>query len=402
MRGRGETLAAIATLAGVDARAIRALLRHQLVKPSAAETVPHVVTGAGDRASGADRRHLTRHAAASRAGGNATASTDDDRWPRCGRCDALMLDPEDRRRRLYCSDICRRDVSAARMAAADITPSQRRSVTSAARTPDRVSCDLGGLSGALLPGIVGSRGCTQSYSHPHGQGCGDAVSTRSSNFAFSSMVFLAEPLAALMVGRQREDLAFPTVTPHDRRHTAASLAISAGANVKAVQTMLGHASAVLTLDTYADLFADDLEQVSVALDVARTKSLKSAADQLRTATKEGPELDDQSEPSTRLYAVGVAGFEPTTSSSRTKHATKLRHTPRKATTAYRTGHAEGQTLIAGPLAGCPQLISGGFPGERPAAPDTRPRSPHPWRRHRATCAHLGGLATVVRSRRSPR
>src|SRR6476619_6889035 len=40
---------------------------------------------------------------------------------------------------------------------------------------------------------------------------------------------------------------FPTVTPHDLRHTAASLAISAGANVKAVQTMLGHASAVLTL-----------------------------------------------------------------------------------------------------------------------------------------------------------
>jgi hypothetical protein len=32
----------------------------------------------------------------------------------------------------------------------------------------------------------------------------------------------------------------------------------------------------------------------------------------------------------------VAGFEPTTSSSRTKRATKLRHTPREATTAYRT------------------------------------------------------------------
>jgi integrase len=40
----------------------------------------------------------------------------------------------------------------------------------------------------------------------------------------------------------------------DLRHTAASLAISAGANVKAVQLMLGHKSAALTLDTYADLF----------------------------------------------------------------------------------------------------------------------------------------------------
>lgn len=35
--------------------------------------------------------------------------------------------------------------------------------------------------------------------------------------------------------------AVPRVTPHDLRHTAASLAVSAGANVKAVQKMLGHA-----------------------------------------------------------------------------------------------------------------------------------------------------------------
>ena len=44
--------------------------------------------------------------------------------------------------------------------------------------------------------------------------------------------------------------------------TAASLAISAGANVKGVQRMLGHASAALTLDRYADLFDDDLDTVA--------------------------------------------------------------------------------------------------------------------------------------------
>ena len=88
------------------------------------------------------------------------------------------------------------------------------------------------------------------------------------------------------------------VTPHDLRHTAASLSISAGANVKAVQTMLGHASAVLTLDTYADLFPDDLELVSAALDEARSRSLKSAADQLRTGTKEGPSPETGLGPST--------------------------------------------------------------------------------------------------------
>jgi integrase len=64
---------------------------------------------------------------------------------------------------------------------------------------------------------------------------------------------------------QKVDSEFPRVTPHDLRHTAASLAISAGANVKAVQRMLGQASASMTLDTYADLFDDDLDGVAVAL-----------------------------------------------------------------------------------------------------------------------------------------
>ena len=50
------------------------------------------------------------------------------------------------------------------------------------------------------------------------------------------------------------------------RHTAASLAVSAGANVKVVQRMLGHASAAVTLDVYADLFDEDLDTVAVALD----------------------------------------------------------------------------------------------------------------------------------------
>jgi integrase len=55
---------------------------------------------------------------------------------------------------------------------------------------------------------------------------------------------------------------FPRVTAHDLRHTTASLAISAGANVKGVQRMLGHASAAMTLDVYADLFDSDLDAVA--------------------------------------------------------------------------------------------------------------------------------------------
>ncbi|TFC85797.1 site-specific integrase [Cryobacterium sp. TmT2-59] len=72
---------------------------------------------------------------------------------------------------------------------------------------------------------------------------------------------------------QADDPTFPSITPHDLRHTAASLAISAGANVKAVQRMLGHASAAMTLDTYADLFDDDLDAVSERMDAVRAETV---------------------------------------------------------------------------------------------------------------------------------
>jgi integrase len=59
---------------------------------------------------------------------------------------------------------------------------------------------------------------------------------------------------------------FPRVTSHDLRHTAASLAISAGANPKVVQRMLGQASAAMTLDVYADLFESDVDAVADRLE----------------------------------------------------------------------------------------------------------------------------------------
>jgi integrase len=65
---------------------------------------------------------------------------------------------------------------------------------------------------------------------------------------------------------------FPDITPHDLRHTCASLAISAGANVKVVQRMLGHATAAMTLDLYGHLMSDDLAGVANALG----KAIKAA------------------------------------------------------------------------------------------------------------------------------
>jgi len=110
--------------------------------------------------------------------------------------------------------------------------------------------------------------------------------------------FVADALKASCAGKSPEDLLFPgpsgdhlrnarvhadnrswfasalkasgtpRITPHDLRHTAAGFAVSAGANVKVVQRMLGHKTAAITLDVYADLFDSDLDSVADALDLA--------------------------------------------------------------------------------------------------------------------------------------
>lgn len=117
-------------------------------------------------------------------------------------------------------------------------------------------------------------------------------------------VFLLPELARQCEGQGRDDLLFPDndgghlkrphtgsgwfdkavaetklpkISPHDLRHSAASLAVSAGANVKAIQRMLGHASAAMTLDQYADLFDDDLDAVADRLDDARSRETVGTA-----------------------------------------------------------------------------------------------------------------------------
>ena len=63
------------------------------------------------------------------------------------------------------------------------------------------------------------------------------------------------------------------LTPHDLRHTAASLLIRQGASVKAVQKTLGHRSAVVTLDRYGHLWPDELEDLAERLDRARAAAV---------------------------------------------------------------------------------------------------------------------------------
>lgn len=115
--------------------------------------------------------------------------------------------------------------------------------------------------------------------------------------------FVADDLKGAMAGKGRDDLVlssvsgnvlrvstwrprvfnpardglgedFPRITPHDLRHTAASLVVSAGGNVLALARMLGHESPKMTLETYADLFDTDLDALGDVLDSARTEALK--------------------------------------------------------------------------------------------------------------------------------
>lgn len=66
---------------------------------------------------------------------------------------------------------------------------------------------------------------------------------------------------------------------HDLRHTAASLAIASGADVKVVQRMLGHRSAALTLDLYGHLLDRGLDDVSARMDnLVRTRSVPPPPD----------------------------------------------------------------------------------------------------------------------------
>lgn len=58
---------------------------------------------------------------------------------------------------------------------------------------------------------------------------------------------------------------------HELRHTSASLAIQAGANVKALQNMLGHESAGLTLDRYGHLYEADVDTVGLAINQLLTR-----------------------------------------------------------------------------------------------------------------------------------
>jgi integrase len=107
--------------------------------------------------------------------------------------------------------------------------------------------------------------------HVAGKGPDDLVFTGLNGGPLRAKVFQDAALTAAAC-----QLGIPGLTPHKLRHTAASLAIAAGANVKVVQQVLGHKSATMTLDLYGHLFGDQLDDVAIAMEAARTAATDSA------------------------------------------------------------------------------------------------------------------------------
>ena len=107
------------------------------------------------------------------------------------------------------------------------------------------------------------------------------------------------------------------LVPHGLRHTAASLAIAAGADVKVVQQMLGHKSATMTLDLYGHLFEDRLDEVAQRLDAAAradaavARALPKGRAVRFKGRRTGP-ADRYSPANPGPPAVPPAGFEPAT------------------------------------------------------------------------------------------
>jgi integrase len=82
------------------------------------------------------------------------------------------------------------------------------------------------------------------------------------------------------------DAGLPPIRLHDLRHGAASLSLAAGTDLKIVQDMLGHASIVLTADTYTSVLPDTAHQAAEAtarlvLDAANTTSHRIRAQRRR-------------------------------------------------------------------------------------------------------------------------
>jgi integrase len=119
---------------------------------------------------------------------------------------------------------------------------------------------------------------------PVGQVVIDALAAHLADYPSDGALFVDERGAPLTYRRWRQlwkeaaNAEGVDATSHDLRHFCASALISGGASVKQVQTVLGHASAVITLRTYSHMWPGDEDRTRSIMDAA----LSPLADSVRT------------------------------------------------------------------------------------------------------------------------
>jgi len=157
-----------------------------------------------------------------------------------------------------------------------------------------------------------------------------------------------DPLAPDRLTRMFKALAaeagLPPIRLHDLRHGAASLALSAGTDLKVVQDMLGHSSIVLTADTYT----------SVLPDIAR----KAAEDTANLIIEAGcliPGTNRRRRPAPKRPRRGAAKTRPTA-----QHAAPIRTARSPVIPRPTTGHTSAR--MHAPQQGKDQIRTGAPPG----------------------------------------
>jgi integrase len=80
-----------------------------------------------------------------------------------------------------------------------------------------------------------------------------------------------------------EEAKLERVTPHECRHTFASLMIAAGVNAKALSTFMGNATITVTLDRYGHLMPGSEAEAAGLLDGYLTAQRKQAEEEARAA-----------------------------------------------------------------------------------------------------------------------
>ncbi len=91
------------------------------------------------------------------------------------------------------------------------------------------------------------------------------VFTRPDGSPYSDLQ-LCRLLKRIVTEINRDDIAFPKITPHCLRHTFATRALENGISAKVVQEFLGHSSVKMTLDLYTHVMhhtkAEEMQKMS--------------------------------------------------------------------------------------------------------------------------------------------